>query len=110
VAIYGRVTSHPGELLPAPFQDGHISNYISDSYSVFYQKNGRAGGIRTHDLLNPIQAHYQAVLRPDAKEAKDPAPKWLFQAGKSIQLPGPFDRTRIGVREPAFFSQISYFK
>jgi hypothetical protein len=24
----------------------------------------RAGGIRTHDLLNPIQAHYQAVLRP----------------------------------------------
>ena len=26
----------------------------------------RAGGIRTRDLLNPIQAHYQAVLRPDA--------------------------------------------
>ena len=26
----------------------------------------RAGGIRTHDLLNPIQAHYQAVLRPVA--------------------------------------------
>jgi voltage-dependent potassium channel beta subunit len=25
----------------------------------------RAGGIRTRDLLNPIQAHYQAVLRPD---------------------------------------------
>ena len=24
----------------------------------------RAGGIRTHDLLNPIQAHYQAVLQP----------------------------------------------
>ena len=28
-------------------------------------KNNRAGGIRTRDLLNPIQAHYQAVLRPD---------------------------------------------
>ena len=28
-------------------------------------QGGRAGGIRTHDLLNPIQAHYQAVLRPD---------------------------------------------
>ncbi len=28
-------------------------------------KNYRAGGIRTRDLLNPIQAHYQAVLRPD---------------------------------------------
>jgi hypothetical protein len=45
-------------------------------------ENGRAGGIRTHDLLNPIQAHYQAVLRPDAKEAQDAAPKWYFQAGK----------------------------
>ncbi len=28
----------------------------------------RAGGIRTHDLLNPIQAHYQAVLRPEFSE------------------------------------------
>jgi hypothetical protein len=46
---------------------------------------GRAGGIRTHDLLNPIQAHYQAVLRPDAGEAQDAVPKWHFQAGKTIQ-------------------------
>src|SRR5215204_4668132 len=30
-----------------------------------YPEQDRAGGIRTHDLLNPIQAHYQAVLRPD---------------------------------------------
>src|ERR1700722_10752039 len=44
---------------------------------------GRAGGIRTHDLLNPIQAHYQAVLRPDAKESQDAAPKRRFQAGKA---------------------------
>jgi hypothetical protein len=44
--------------------------------------NGRAGGIRTHDLLNPIQAHYQAVLRPDAKEAQDEAPTLNIQAGK----------------------------
>jgi hypothetical protein len=28
-------------------------------------QSGRAGGIRTHDLLNPIQAFYQAELRPD---------------------------------------------
>jgi hypothetical protein len=56
---------------------------ISDSHSTSYPKNDRAGGIRTHDLLNPIQAHYQAVLRPDSKEAKDAAPGWLFQAGKS---------------------------
>ena len=30
-----------------------------------WQKFYRAGGIRTHDLLNPIQAFYQAELRPD---------------------------------------------
>ena len=70
MAIYGRVTSHPGELLPAPFQDGHISYYISDSHSASYPKYGRAGGIRTHDLLNPIQAHYQAVLRPDKERGR----------------------------------------
>src|SRR5215469_9576624 len=28
----------------------------------------RAGGIRTHDLLNPIQAFYQAELRPEVVE------------------------------------------
>jgi hypothetical protein len=49
-------------------------------------KHGRAGGIRTHDLLNPIQAHYQAVLRPDAKESQDAAPKRRFQAGKASIL------------------------
>ena len=30
-------------------------------------KENRAGGIRTRDLLNPIQAHYQAVLRPEGR-------------------------------------------
>src|SRR5690349_15878195 len=34
-------------------------------FDRFSHEDGRAGGIRTHDLLNPIQAHYQAVLRPD---------------------------------------------
>ena len=33
-------------------------------------KNGRAGEIRTRDLLNPIQAHYQAVLRPDTANGR----------------------------------------
>lgn len=28
--------------------------------------DGRNGGVRTRDLLVPNQAHYQAVLRPDA--------------------------------------------
>ncbi len=31
---------------------------------VYLRKDNRAGEIRTRDLLNPIQAHYQAVLRP----------------------------------------------
>jgi hypothetical protein len=31
----------------------------------------RAGGIRTHDLLNPIQAFYQAELRPDLVQTID---------------------------------------
>jgi hypothetical protein len=29
-------------------------------------KNGRGGEIRTHDLLYPKQARYQATLRPDS--------------------------------------------
>ncbi len=35
--------------------------------TAIYSKN-RAGEIRTRDLLNPIQAHYQAVLRPEILE------------------------------------------
>ena len=34
-------------------------------------KSSRAGGIRTHDLLNPIQAFYQAELRPDSVQTID---------------------------------------
>ena len=34
---------------------------------------GRAGGIRTHDLLNPIQAFYQAELRPDVRGREESA-------------------------------------
>jgi hypothetical protein len=33
--------------------------------SGWNSEKNRAGEIRTRDLLNPIQAHYQAVLRPD---------------------------------------------
>src|SRR4051794_26467973 len=44
--------------------------FLCPGQSVFicvnpWQKFYRAGGIRTHDLLNPIQAFYQAELRPD---------------------------------------------
>ena len=33
-------------------------------------KNGRGGEIRTHDLLYPKQARYQATLRPDPEKKK----------------------------------------
>ena len=36
-----------------------------------FKLNNRAGGIRTHDLLNPIQAFYQAELRPDSLQTID---------------------------------------
>jgi hypothetical protein len=42
----------------------------------------RAGGIRTHDLLNPIQAFYQAELRPEVVEEH-----CLFVKNREKQLP-----------------------
>lgn len=36
----------------------------SENLVVFERIKNRADRIRTCDLLNPIQAHYQAVLRP----------------------------------------------
>jgi hypothetical protein len=36
------------------------------------KKNGRGGEIRTHDLLYPKQARYQATLRPDPGQEKVP--------------------------------------
>ena len=68
-------------------------------------KHGRAGGIRTHDLLNPIQAHYQAVLRPDVEEAQDAVTTPHFQAGKTLDFRG-----RLARSEPALGRKISYFK
>ena len=32
--------------------------------------DGRAGGIRTHDLMRPMHARYQAALRPDTKKLR----------------------------------------
>ena len=37
---------------------------------AFRRKNGRGGEIRTHDLLYPKQARYQATLRPDPEPQK----------------------------------------
>jgi hypothetical protein len=36
--------------------------------SVAKGKNGRGGEIRTHDLLYPKQARYQATLRPEPEQ------------------------------------------
>ena len=35
--------------------------------------NGRAGEIRTHDLLHPMQARYQATLQPDERKGEQAA-------------------------------------
>ena len=34
-------------------------------------ENGRAGEIRTHDLLHPMQARYQATLRPEQEKGQE---------------------------------------
>ena len=45
-----------------------------------WERNGRGGEIRTHDLLYPKQARYQATLRPEPKRRrKCPVPKRLQQ-------------------------------
>src|SRR5262245_49268484 len=48
----------------------------------------RAGGIRTHDLLNPIQAFYQAELRPEVVEED-----CLFVENREKQFPMILDPT-----------------
>ena len=48
----------------------------------------RAGGIRTHDLLNPIQALYQAEPRP------------VFQASRIEWNPGKRNRIFPDIRAP----------
>ena len=37
------------------------------------EKNGRAGEIRTHDLLHPMQARYQATLQPEQMKGQEAA-------------------------------------
>ena len=76
------------DVLPAA-QENCYQHRSNTAHSLLYKritfnglsKHDRAGGIRTHDLLNPIQAHYQAVLRPDVEEAQDATSVWHFQAG-----------------------------
>ena len=51
-------------------------------------KNGRGGEIRTHDLLYPKQARYQATLRPDPRAGEG--------AYLSIELQPRIFHARIG--------------
>ena len=44
------------------------------------RENGRAGEIRTHDLLHPMQARYQATLQPDYRSDKKASPFRPMQA------------------------------
>lgn len=54
----------------AAVQDAHrVSGFSSQGAGItahnWLGKNGRAGEIRTHDLLHPMQARYQATLQPE---------------------------------------------
>ena len=42
-------------------------------------ENGRAGEIRTHDLLHPMQARYQATLRPEPVSGQKAGWRRLWQ-------------------------------
>ena len=61
----GKRFSQRPKAMRAPLFAMERGNYSNSPVVDFNFQNGRAGGIRTRDLLNPIQAHYQAVLRPD---------------------------------------------
>ena len=54
--------------------------------------NGRAGEIRTHDLLHPMQARYQATLQPEQGRVTK---RYAFGSGKCFF--GGFTRVRISV-------------
>jgi hypothetical protein len=55
-------------------------------------KNGRAGEIRTHDLLHPMQARYQATLQPELvkgqKDSRHLARQVLFSRADSLTTDG----------------------
>ena len=42
--------------------------------TLYYDKTGRGGGIRTHDPLLPKQMRYQAALRPEEARILQIAP------------------------------------
>jgi hypothetical protein len=66
-------------------------------------ENGRAGEIRTHDLLHPMQARYQATLQPELEgsQSRTPVPEasGFFGNSPSAPMPGMGRRVlRIAIR------------
>ena len=63
-------------------------------------ENGRAGEIRTHDLLHPMQARYQATLQPEQKKghkASCPGPtQVLFRLGAHMAWRGVKSPPKLG--------------
>ena len=61
---YGNLKLHPAGML---YEATHASKKSSPTSprKTMRTRGNRADWIRTSDLLNPIQAHYQAVLRPE---------------------------------------------
>ena len=59
-----------------PFQTTQVSSILpisqtnrdGEDFGLLILKNGRAGGIRTHDLTHPKRTRYQAALQPDFSE------------------------------------------
>ena len=51
----------------------------TESHRRQEEKNGRAGEIRTLDLLHPMQARYQATLRPEQEKGQLDPPLGLKQ-------------------------------
>jgi hypothetical protein len=49
-----------------------LPSLLTASHEFALEENGRGGEIRTHDLLYPKQARYQATLRPDTERSKLP--------------------------------------
>lgn len=65
----------------APDAEGSLFVFVESILGLPFGKNGRAGEIRTHDLLHPMQAFYQAELRPDLMARLFAQPGWESDLG-----------------------------
>src|SRR6267378_3031474 len=69
------------------------------------KKNGRGGEIRTHDLLYPKQARYQATLRPDPGQQKVPGVRLICNPNLCTTMTADnTNERRYGMRVPEFLT------